>query len=542
MQPIRLQVAGRTLTVDTARVVSIGRSPDADVPLSGATCSRVHAELRPTDTGWVLVDVGSQHGTYVDGRRVFELGIQQPLTAYFGLAGSGGHVGIVPAPVQEPPRPVSPPVSPVSPVPPTPSPVHAARPGNPGPAAVDPGRAVTMAVAAIPRDAHRQASGPDVLVWVDGSEHRFHHPTLITIGRHPDCTVVCSDPVVSRYHGRLDPTPGGWSYTNASNAGTYIEGRKMTSVKIEDGQTLRLGHPTAGVEVNVTEVVPPHVAEQRIARRHRQKMLRRWLGAAAVLAVIVGGVVVGTTLVGDDTVAPTAGPDELTSAELGRAKLATVWIRAQSTTTSGVDATWYGSGSIISPDGLILTNAHVAEPQAAGLAERYGPVELENPESLDIAMISSPNDETAEPVYRARVIESDGMLDASVIQIYETIDGEQLPAELELPTVPIGDSDQLRTGEEVTILGFPGIADSAGVSVTRGVISTIISDPALDSDRAEIDTDARIAEGNSGGLAINNAGEIIGIPSSIRMQEGSLVVSGRLRSINLVKPLIEDAR
>ncbi len=191
---------------------------------------------------------------------------------------------------------------------------------------------------------------------------------------------------------------------------------------------------------------------------------------------------------------------------------------------------------------MILTNAHVAEPQAEGLAEKYGPTELQNPDDLLIALIRTADDAPADPSYRARVVESDGFLDASVLQIYATVDGETIEGDLDLPTVSLGDSDELRTGDEVTVLGFPSISQSAGVSITRGVISTFVSDPDLNSERAEIDTDARIAPGNSGGLAINNEGDIIGIPSSLFAPEGSPVISGRIRPINLVKPIIESAR
>jgi putative serine protease PepD len=77
--------------------------------------------------------------------------------------------------------------------------------------------------------------------------------------------------------------------------------------------------------------------------------------------------------------------------------------------------------------------------------------------------------------------------------------------------------------------------------VTRGVISTFVSDRS-GRDRAEIDTDARIAPGNSGGLAIDNDGELVGIPTALYAEKGSIVASGRLRPINLMVPMIERAQ
>src|SRR3954470_22238409 len=89
MQPLRVTVGDKTVVISEQRVVRIGRANDADIVLSGETVSRVHAELRPTDIGWVLVDVGSQHGTYVDGQRITELRIERPVRAYCGIQGSG---------------------------------------------------------------------------------------------------------------------------------------------------------------------------------------------------------------------------------------------------------------------------------------------------------------------------------------------------------------------------------------------------------------------------------------------------------------------
>ena len=51
-------------------VFTIGRSPDCDLPLGDPTVSWVHAELRRTADGWVLVDLGSRNGTRVNGWRV----------------------------------------------------------------------------------------------------------------------------------------------------------------------------------------------------------------------------------------------------------------------------------------------------------------------------------------------------------------------------------------------------------------------------------------------------------------------------------------
>jgi len=230
----------------------------------------------------------------------------------------------------------------------------------------------------------------------------------------------------------------------------------------------------------------------------------------------------------------------LTDEELDTAKAATVRLSAETTDLSGTPVEYSGSGSIIDEQGLILTNAHVAAPEAEGLAEQYGEDDqIRDPEYLLVALTQGGDDRPADPEFRARVVEADGNLDAAVIEIYADEEGNELDEELDLPTLPIGDSDELRTGDDVTVLGFPGISQSGAVTVTKGVVSTFIPSEEY-GPRSEIDTDTRIAPGNSGGAAINNDAEIIGIPSAF-FSEGTPIVSGRIRPINLVKDLISAA-
>ncbi len=582
MQAILVEADGRTQRFDRARVLSIGRSPDADIQLPGETVSREHLELRPVDDGWMLVDIGSRHGTHVDGHLITEIRVDRPVAAYLGIAGSGSTLRLTPeaasaqgpaqptavphpeaadgparaastpATAMHPPgglEPGSPPAAAAPagpyaarPQPPSPPPQGglAAPPGH-DPSGLDPALAMTQAVEIPGRGQAGPPSGPDVFVRADGKEHRFSHPTSVTIGRHPGNLVVCSSPSVSRFHARIDPRPGGWVFSNASSSGAFVEGRPVERLELEDTTNVRLGHPTAGPEIEIAPVLPAHVVQQRAERRRRQTRLRA-VGAAALAALVVIGLIVGGIALFGDGDSDSAADGRLTSANLDEAKLAAVWIRASSTTTGGEPAEWFGSGSIISSDGVILTNAHVADPQAPGLEERYGPVNLVTPEYVDIAVLDDPDDPRAEPAYRARVLASDGELDASVLQIFATYEGEEIdPADLDLPTVEIGDSDSLRTGDEITVLGFPGISQSASVTVTSGLVSSFVPDEALGSDRAEIDTDARIAPGNSGGMAIDNGGALVGIPSSLFGDESSPVLSGRIRAINLVTPLIDEA-
>ena len=155
-----------------------------------------------------------------------------------------------------------------------------------------------------------------------------------------------------------------------------------------------------------------------------------------------------------------------------------------------------GSGTIIDPSGLVLTNAHVATPSDIELTD------------LQIA-VTAASDQPAEPTYTAEVVAADTVLDLALLRITDTLDGSAVPDDL--PFVPIGDSDQLEIGDDISILGYPGIGGDT-ITFTSGQVSGFTGD-ALLGDRAWIKTDATIAGGNSGGLAANERGEIIAVPT-----------------------------
>lgn len=544
---LRIDLDGRTIEIDPPRTLRIGRAADADIRLVGESVSRAHAELRPGPQGWLLVDIGSQHGTFLDGRRVESVEVRSRCTVRCGPEAEAASFHVTPSQSDE-----------------------ADQSGQAGEgvgtviapsAAASTGFADTVVLSGLfsgppggppvrssDGQPEQPRTGPDLLIIANGSERRFDHPGVITVGRHPDSMMVIADPVASRRHGRVDAVPGGWVFTNASDEGTFLEGDPVTSHRIDERTSLRLGHPVAGPELVLVPILSVQEELARTARERRGRGLRR-SGLVAATLIAVGALATGIVLASEqeeDASAPVAeepsassrGLDLLTTDELDRAKLATVLILAESTDTSGATAVYTGSGSIITSDGLILTNAHVAEPETEGLEERYGENNLTNPPVLLVALVDDPDDSPAAPAFQARVVESDGRIDASIIQIFATAQGEPVQ-DLDLPTIPIGNSDGLRTGDDVTILGFPGISQSQGVSITTGVISTFVDDPVL-GDRAEIDTDARIAPGNSGGLAINNDAEIIGVPSAFFVERGVPIVSGRIRPINVIADLISQ--
>lgn len=217
---------------------------------------------------------------------------------------------------------------------------------------------------------------------------------------------------------------------------------------------------------------------------------------------------------------------------------------------------WTGSGTILSPDGMILTNAHVATDSDPDY----------QPDALGVA-ITVRSDDLPELKYLAEIRAIDYDLDLAVIQIASDLSGNSIdPEQLGLAYVTLGDSDVLELGDLLHILGYPGIGGET-ITFTEGVVSGFTREPGVDG-RAYVKTDATIAGGNSGGLAANLSGEIVGVPTQvgyggaerfadcryladtngdgyINANDNCIPVGGfinAIRPVNLAKPLVEAAR
>ncbi|MDV3347679.1 PDZ domain-containing protein [Leptolyngbyaceae cyanobacterium CCMR0082] len=142
-----------------------------------------------------------------------------------------------------------------------------------------------------------------------------------------------------------------------------------------------------------------------------------------------------------------------------------------------------GSGFIISDDGKIITNAHVVDGADTVT------VTLKDGRILD-----------------GRVLGSDPVTDIAVIKVDER----------NLPTVPLGNSDQLQPGEWSIAIGNPLGLDN---TVTVGIVSAVgrsSNQVGVPDKRVEfIQTDTAINPGNSGGPLLNQQGEVIGVNTAI---------------------------
>jgi serine protease DegQ len=154
-----------------------------------------------------------------------------------------------------------------------------------------------------------------------------------------------------------------------------------------------------------------------------------------------------------------------------------------------------GSGVVVSPDGYMLTNHHVAGSKPVGQIWR---VKIAGRDILD-----------------AKVIGHDPVGDISLLKL----DGK------DFTYIPLGDSDAVKVGDYALALGNPfGYSKDSTPTVTQGVVSAVHR--YQDSYSDAIQTDAPINPGNSGGPLINLKGELIGINGRIAFRNGVKINTG----------------
>jgi serine protease Do len=167
-----------------------------------------------------------------------------------------------------------------------------------------------------------------------------------------------------------------------------------------------------------------------------------------------------------------------------------------------------GSGVVISPDGYIVTNNHVVDG------------------AEDIRVTTSDR-----RILKAKLIGSDPLTDLAVIKVDSA----------NLPSVPWGDSTDVRPGETVLAFGNPF---GFRFTVTRGIVSAVNRANPDPSDRRKpgefIQTDAAINPGNSGGPLVDARGQVIGINTFLVSPSGSFSGMGFAIPVKIAKPTVEN--
>lgn len=162
-----------------------------------------------------------------------------------------------------------------------------------------------------------------------------------------------------------------------------------------------------------------------------------------------------------------------------------------------------GSGFVVSADGIIATCAHV----------------VDGARSIEVTL----GDQT----YPATVIVSKRKLDLALIQIEAQ----------GLPVARLGNSDEVQLAENVRAFGFPlSTMLGTGIKVATGAVAGIVMHPERGK---QIQTDAPINAGNSGGPIVNDSGHVIGIASS-KISSSAASSVGFAVPVNKLKSLMRD--
>jgi len=167
-----------------------------------------------------------------------------------------------------------------------------------------------------------------------------------------------------------------------------------------------------------------------------------------------------------------------------------------------------GSGVIVRPDGVVVTNNHV----------------IEGMQQIRVTL----NDRRE---FSARVVLADARSDLAVLQLEGVTD--------RLPTLAIDDREEQQVGDLVLAIGNPF---GVGQTVTNGIISALNrTETGISDSGSFIQTDAAINPGNSGGALVDMDGDLIGINTAIFSRSGSSSGVGFAVPATLVKRVVDSA-
>ncbi len=258
---------------------------------------------------------------------------------------------------------------------------------------------------------------------LDGQDYSFVPGAEVTVGRDPGCLVRVDErhSLVSRKHLRITHRDNSWWIEDFSSKGTFIDNRRIKGpYKAEGAFLVNMGDDDAGTPMRIITA-----GEHRISGRFNPVVVGALAAITllplAILAILLAG----------------RSDDTTTEPDFASAKRSTVML-------FGLEG-GQGTGFFVD-DNLIVTNQHVA---------------VLSPQML--VAVSRQTDEPAEIEYATELVANHPFLDIAVLRISNRatlVNGvPEISSEpvgnINLPSVSIGDSDDVTIGDEVFSLGFP---------------------------------------------------------------------------------------
>jgi len=195
------------------------------------------------------------------------------------------------------------------------------------------------------------------------------------------------------------------------------------------------------------------------------------------------------------------------SLDLNRIQRATVLVMQTHIVNDVSYISCVSSGTFVSRDGLILTNAHSTTPNKDCPGD-----------TLMIALAVRP-DEPPVLSYQAVVVQADLGLDLSLLRVSAEINGRAInPENLSLPFVDLAEINTVSLDDTITVVGYPGLSDDP-VAYTLATVQGFTAEPrggekAWVKFRAASDVLSEIPGIFSGGGAYNRQGQLIGVPTT----------------------------
>ncbi|MCP4164675.1 MAG: FHA domain-containing protein [Chloroflexi bacterium] len=378
------------------------------------------------------------------------------------------------------------------------------------------------------------------MTWfiIDSSGYRYPVDTVgLRMGRAAGNDVVLNDDEASRFHALVQTQAEmAWLYDRESSNGVYVNERRISGPhELQSGDVIQVGQTRLQAEYVQTPGLDPD-PRSSVASDHRTSS---GIWQAALIGAAIG--LVGLAVVLMVFVRPLI--DDLFVSEVATPAQANIYddaLRSIAFLLTPIENTTHavaGTGVVLSESGRLLTAYNIA----------YDPItdRPHNRKSQVLVGLNSSGRYTGAPPdiwYQARVVRADRQRDLAVLQIFAKENGSPLPNSFRLhPATFVPPPTQ--AGSPVSVISYQGgmgseqRADSSTVVLGQGSILGFLPDSSLNAERSWIQSDIGLNLQHAGGLALDQAGMLIGLYTGINATSdtgtGSL-----LRPFEVAQPLL----